>query len=256
MNGLDWLKADTDAGDDLDSVQRAIRRGGQLLDWVACAAGETEDGMSRFIASTGDVDRHGDVVEQSWRLANYKRNPVIMWEHGRDVVGRGTVKVETVEGVKSLMLSVKWDESEINPLGMLAAHQHRARFRSTVSVGFMPGETLSRAKLPDADPRKVGGDVPEWRAGYVYRYNELLEVSSVGVPANASAVQLRELVAEVEDPEAQVLRFLRETTHTKLRQILVDASQSNPGLARAVRSIVLGQPAPTHNGALPFLKGA
>jgi len=35
-----------------------------------------------FIASTDDVDRYSDIIDQgSWILENYKKNPVILFNH-------------------------------------------------------------------------------------------------------------------------------------------------------------------------------
>lgn len=237
---LDFLQ------DEVDTVCRAVPTDGDNLSWLARAAGEDDDGTSRFIASSGDIDRHGDSVEQSWRLKNWRANPVILAGHNHDmVVGRGTANI-VKDGSPHLALSVVWDESELNPLGALIAHQHRAGFRHAVSVGFRPGETMSRTKLAKDDPRYVDGEkVPEWRAGYVFRFPELLEVSSVGVPANPKAIQVREMAKTVEDPEEQVRRFLRETTGPKLRAILRDAMKENKALATMVRALTVGAPTPT-----------
>ena len=57
----------------------------------------------------------------------YRANPVILCErHSSEVIGKGSVKIERGADVGDrLMLSVRWHESELNPLGMLAAEQHR-----------------------------------------------------------------------------------------------------------------------------------
>jgi phage head maturation protease len=232
--------------DEADTVCRAIPTDGDGLSWLARAAGEDDDGLSRFIASSGDIDRHGDSVEQSWRLKNWRANPVILAGHNHDlVVGRGAASIAK-DDAPHLALSVAWDESELNPIGQLVAHQHRAGFRHAVSVGFRPGETTSRTKLAKDDPRYVDGEkVPEWRAGHVFRFPELLEVSSVGVPANPKALQVREFAASAEDPEEQVRRFLRETTGPKLRAILHDAMKANKALATMVRALTVGAATPT-----------
>lgn len=245
-----------DDDDDRDDVQRAGQsdRDG-VLSWLARASEPAGDGRYRFVASEGAVDRHGDVVDQSWRLRNWRANPVILWEHGRDVVGKGSAKVETgSDGVKRLMLDVEFHASPLNPLGMLAEEQHRLGFRSAVSVGFRPGVVTSRTKLDPADPAYVDGStVPEWRAGYVYRSNELLEVSTVAVPALPSALQVRAHAAEAEDPEQQVRRLLAEMTGPQVRAILADVAKRNEEFRRAVRSYVLGAKAPPQiTGVLPW----
>ena len=44
-----------------------------------------------FVASTGEVDRHGDTVApEGWRLDAYRDNPVVLWAHdyGEPAIGR------------------------------------------------------------------------------------------------------------------------------------------------------------------------
>lgn len=227
---------------DDEPIYRAGQTASGALSWLACADGVDDDGLSRFVASTGAVDRMGDVVEQSWRLANYRRNPVILAEHMVPVVGRGTVRVDKERD--ALMLSVEWDEDADNPVGRLIASQHRRGFRSAVSVGFRAGKAIPRTKLPEDHPAKVAGDVPEWQAGRMYRSNELLEVSSVAIPANAEALQLRAHAVEAEDPAEQVRRYLAEATPSALRSLLADYTRENPAALGVLRAIVLGTPAP------------
>jgi len=230
---------DHDHDDTPEDVQRAYQVRDDCAGWIARADGTDGDGVSRFVASTGDVDRMGDVVEQSWRLGNWRANPVILHEHMVPVVGRGTATVDKEVG---LMLAVKWDDADVNPIGQLVAHQHRSGMRSAVSVGFRPGKVIPRADLPDDDPRKVSGDVPRWQAGVLFRFNELLEVSSVAVPANAKALQVKAFAEEVEDPAEQVRRYLAEAAPRELRALIADLLQARPAALAMVRSVALGTP--------------
>ena len=46
-----------------------------------------------FVASTEEVDRHGDVVSVAgWKLDAYRKNPVFLWAHdyARPAIGRST----------------------------------------------------------------------------------------------------------------------------------------------------------------------
>jgi hypothetical protein len=230
--------------------------GGDLLGWLAlgisaeevkAAGGDAADGQSHFVASTGAVDRMGDVVEQDWRLADYRRNPVILHEHYQPVVGRGTVRVATEDEGKRLLLSVTWDDGEHNPVGRMVAEQHRRGFRHAVSVGFRPGKAISRKELPDDDPRKVAGDVPSWRAGYVFRACELLEVSSVAIPANPQALQLASFAQEVEDPTERVRRYLDETTPKVVRDAVLDLIRHDAEVRRSIEAALWSTPAPINN---------
>ena len=52
---------------------------------------ETMAGPLVFVASTGEVDRHGDTVAPTgWRLDAYRDNPVVLWAHnyGEPAIGR------------------------------------------------------------------------------------------------------------------------------------------------------------------------
>lgn len=226
--------------EEVEILRAANLPSGEGLSWLACADGEDAQGMSRFVASTGSVDRMGDVVEQSWRLAHFRRNPVILHEHAAPVVGRGSVKID--RDADALMLAVDWDDSEANPVGRLVAHQHRSGFRNAVSVGFRPGKSVSRADLPEDHPAHMGASVPKWEAGRLFRFNELLEVSSVAIPANAEALQVRQYAEAAEDPREAVARYLRESTPSYLRALLADFIRECPDALGVVRAIVLGTP--------------
>ena len=44
----------------------------------------------RFILSTGEVDRYGDRIDPAgWRLANYRKNPVVLFAHDRSALPIG-----------------------------------------------------------------------------------------------------------------------------------------------------------------------
>ena len=172
MNATNWLSL---------TVQRGL---------------ESQDasGDSIFVASTAAPDRAGDIVEQDWELAQFASNPVILWAHRYDLppVGKGAVEVR--DGV--LYVRVSWDTASES--GAEVMRQVKQGYLSAVSVGFRPGETVSRRMLEDGDPRK-GAD------GYVYRRNQLLEVSVVPVPANAQATVVSRSVI---DP-AQMVECVR-----------------------------------------------
>ena len=61
-------------------------------DWQGKELRGDADSMT-FVASTGEVDRHGDVVSVSgWKLDAYRKNPVFLWAHdySRPAIGRAT----------------------------------------------------------------------------------------------------------------------------------------------------------------------
>lgn len=250
-------------GGDDDVVTRALELGGGSLSWLALAADEdTGDGTTEFIASTPTVDRAGDSLDQqTWRLAAYRQNPVILAEHRRDlVVGRAKQVRRTADesGMPQLRIRVEWDESELNPVGQLVAHQHRMGFRRAVSVGFIPHEIKSRTELPSDDPLyQDPAKVSRWMAGYLYRHNELLEVSSVSVPANAQALQLSAEIAEAESVDAAVKRVLAELLPRVLAASITDYLGQPQGRAEVLAALRAAAPmaktAATTPGFLPWL---
>lgn len=219
---IDWL-------DDKFEPLYAQRSQSGLV-WLACAVGDAaDDGHTSFVASTDTIDRMGDIIEQStWNTRRFKQNPVILSDHsGRDVVGRA-VKVGRTKneaGKTELRVEVEWDDDERNPRGVLIAHQHRSGFRKAVSVGFIPGQSINRTELDPTDERWVNPkDVPSWRAGYVYRHPELLEISSVGVPANPDALEVpRGADDQIRKAVREVFASLISPTHRRR-----EATNPNP----------------------------
>lgn len=239
MDLAEWLE---------DGGPAVVQRDGVAYWLIRQVDDETPEGPTGFIASTSTIDRMGDVVDQkSWKLTNYKRNPVILADHDpRSVVGVST-KTTVEDG--SLRISVRWDDAPVNPLGALLAHQHRSGFRRAVSVGFVPGEAVSRVDLPESHEAKVSADVPRWSAGYLYRKPELLEVSSVAIPANPQALQLSAHAREAETDEGQILRLLGEGLDTKIRTIVLDAVQRDRSVRNAVLALARGT---VHNHRDPW----
>lgn len=218
------------------------RAGSDLYDLLVRAGESSKDGdqvFTDFVASTAAVDRMGDVVDQStWRLAAWRANPVILYEHAAPVVGRGTGKV--AKDPDRLEIRVQWDIGPHNPIGTLAGMQHLNGFRRAGSVGFMPGKSISRLDLPDEDPRKAPKGTPAWKAGAVFSHNELLEFSSVAVPANRDAIQLSAHASEAEDPQEQIRRFVAESTERAVAVAVLEAVKADEGVRRAIRSLIWG----------------
>lgn len=224
--------------------------------WVMRAVEHSAAGTTTFVASTGSVDRVGDVIHQeSWQLGAFDANPVILYEHSHPVVGRSLRHgLLEMDGRKSLATEVEWDTHSSNPLGILAAHQHEAGFRQAVSVGFMPGTTQSRSDLPADHPLFVDSSVPRWRAGYLYTRSELLEVSTVAVPANREALQLsmaaRQAAGDGGDFIAAARTLLRGMVGRRAESdILAEIRQ--PAVKAAIVGMVLGTTTKNNPGANP-----
>jgi HK97 family phage prohead protease len=122
-----------------------------------------------FVASTASVDRMGDTVEQDFDLAEYLRNPVVLFGHDHDQpVGKALdVRFENGQLVADIEFAPTERGQEIKALvdhGTLRA----------LSIGFTPGDTQAR---PDG--------------GLSFAKNSLLEISIVPVPANPDALRIK-----------------------------------------------------------------
>lgn len=251
MPEIDWDAGEQVAGEYAGMLSRG-------LSWVARAAPDDEqprDGSTEFIASTGSVDRMGDSIDQqTWRLAAFRANPVILYEHHDPVIGRGKVGLRKSDEGKHDQLRVRivWDAHEANPIGLLVAHQHANGFRRGVSVGFIPGSATSRKDLPEGDPLRVAGDVERWRAGYLYRHAELLEVSSVGVPANRDTLQLSAYAREGATEDEQIRRYVRGGLAGPIADFVLDAIRHDKQIRRAIQAAYLGTPEPARPSSTTY----
>ncbi len=148
----------------------------------------------RFVASTEQKDRQGDVVVCSgWDLTPYQKNPVVLWAHNYDQPPVG----KTVNAFKDLrtgqlILDVQFmsaeelaqaeNPSEAVKFAESIYQMYKMGYLSAVSVGFKAKKV---APLDDADP-----NVPDWAQGHKITEAELFELSCVPVPANSNALVL------------------------------------------------------------------
>jgi HK97 family phage prohead protease len=128
------------------------------------------DRQIRVRASDGSLDRSGDIVVASGCVAdNYRKNPIVLFSHDPNIpIGKAdvTVRPDCVDALITFApanISKKADE-----ICALA----KAGVLNAVSIGFSP---IEYEPLPATNGRKY----TKW---------ELLEISVVAVPANASAL--------------------------------------------------------------------
>ena len=163
-----------------------------------------EDGtvVRAVIASTDDPDRYDDIVDQgTWKLDNFRNNPVMPCDHDYDVdklVCSGDVQV--IGGKLTIVPTVWADDA----YAQMVKGKYDAGILRAVSVGFIPGRAIPRSQLPKEDPRYSD----KW--GYVYYDCELLEASWVVVPANPAALAMKSFDVEslVQRITADVIRQL------------------------------------------------
>jgi HK97 family phage prohead protease len=137
----------------------------------------------RFTISTAAVDRESDTIAiEGWDLANWIRNPVVLWGHDASLlpIGRGfDLSIEN----GALKASVEFIPAD-NPLGgAMAESVYRLAstgFLNATSVGFRP------IKWSFTDDPERGAD--DWFPGIDFETQELVEFSIVTVPANPEAL--------------------------------------------------------------------
>ena len=139
-----------------------------------------------FVASTGEVDRHGDTVApEGWRLDAYRDNPVVLWAHDYGEPAIGRAEAVWSDG-RALRARLEFAPTEF--AGQVE-RLYRQGYQKGVSVGFRPLRFEERR-----DP--VNGAF----LGIRFLEQELLEISAVPVPANGGALLAEDAPGSAEAP--------------------------------------------------------
>jgi len=144
-----------------------------------------EERSVEVVASTDTIDGHGDIVEQSFDLKRFKKNPVILWLHNsfgfldgstaKDFLPIGRAeKTKVADG--QLETKIFFATEKANPLAEQIFQLFREKILRAVSIGFRPGKVT---RTEDNDTGKVT---------YRLADNELFEISVVPIPSNPDAV--------------------------------------------------------------------
>lgn len=156
-----------------------------------------------MVASTQDVDRHGDtVMQEGWDIKPYLKNPVILNSHNyydaTEVIAKAT-RTEVVGKGKRAKLEQDWQFAvNENPKAKIIFELYAGGFLHASSVGFIPRKF---AENPDGS-----------RNWYVIEEAELLEVSAVSVPANAAATLAKSIGVDMDTFRKAI--FVDETEET------------------------------------------
>src|SRR6478672_12104327 len=114
------------------------------------------------------------VAVEGWKLANYKRNPIVLWGHDGSMLPVGRATSVWIQGGK---LKAK---AELAPASV---SQYAERVRSMIAAGFLNATSVGFApiklKFTADKSRPLGIDFLE---------QELLEFSIVNIPANPDAL--------------------------------------------------------------------
>lgn len=127
------------------------------------------------VASDESEDRDSDVIRQlGWKLANYKKNPIVAWAHDYRAMPVGVSKKTWVDKDNlRLMFKPKFDSADDKSMEVF--NKYKNGFLKTFSVGFAPIKY------------KVRDENLGWWGGLEHEEQELLEISCVPVPANPNA---------------------------------------------------------------------
>jgi HK97 family phage prohead protease len=137
----------------------------------------------RFTISTESVDREQDrIALAGWDLANFRRNPVVLWGHdaSRLPIGRALdLRIED-GGLKATVEFIPEDTPEGGQFAESVYRLARQGFIAATSVGFRP------IKWDYTNDQSRGAD--DWFPGIDFEEQELVELSVVTVPANPEAL--------------------------------------------------------------------
>lgn len=153
------------------------------MQWTrALSDGTPKTGPIPFTLSTPGEKRDGLELDQElFRFDNFRRNPVMLWQHGRDLQ-RGSVPIGRWEGIRMgddgvMRAEAVFDDED--EFAQMIEGKYRRGFLNAASIGWMP--------TWDERGRVTGFD--------------LLEASAVAVPADPDALA---------DARSADLAFLKE----------------------------------------------
>lgn len=127
-----------------------------------------------FVFSSANKDRCGDIVEQLWNLAHFKRNPIILFNHNPNLPIAKCIKIGMIGG--KLCGTVEFPAKGLNALSDQIYDLIQAGILNAGSVGFVSTE------------REVMRDKEGHYTGMTFKKPQLLEFSVVSIPANADAL--------------------------------------------------------------------
>ena len=143
--------------------------------------------------NTGCVDRYNTVIEpRGIKLDDYKKNPVVLWEHGRDPM-RGAMPIGEC---RSIGLAIGPDGPELLAKTRFLDDEFSSRLYECYKDGVLRGFSVNivpdmeRSSPPTHDEIR---DRPHLKSVcMMYRGGDLAEYSAVAVPGNAQALTVDE----------------------------------------------------------------
>jgi HK97 family phage prohead protease len=150
--------------------------------WARLTSAAAGERRKLFTISTEAIDRDGDTVSlNGWDLKNYKKNPIVLWEHRafHPPIGR---TVEIAISDNALQAVVEFVPANMPIIGEHAEMVFRMcdeGFLSACSVGFTPIDfTIATDRMTEDD----------WYPPIDFSKQELMEWSICTIPANPEAI--------------------------------------------------------------------
>lgn len=126
----------------------------------------------RFVFSTDDEDRHGEIVDQKgWDVNEYLKNPVVLFAHDHHQPAVGQVTEIGLNSDNNLEGVIKFAVEEYD-FAKTIFNLYKGKFMRAVSAGF----------------RNTKFEIDDEEDTFILKENILFEMSVVNVPANAMAL--------------------------------------------------------------------
>ena len=146
--------------------------------------GERQVGV---IAGTSQLARDGHIVDmEGMDLSNYRKNPVVHWQHDPFMVVGISPALDVIGHV--LYSLVEFAPAGVSPVADQVCSLVKAGVIRACSIGFEPRESKP------LDPSRP-------RGGQHITKSELLEISFVGVPADPGALVVARSMSQTRAPE-------------------------------------------------------
>ena len=133
---------------------------------------DEKENSIRFIFSTDDEDRHGEIVDQKgWDVNDFMKNPVVLFAHDHHQPAVGQVTELKLNEDSNLEGVIKFAVDEYD-FAKTLFNLYKGKFMRAVSAGFM----------------NTKYEIDEDEDTFTLKENTLLEISMVNVPANSMAL--------------------------------------------------------------------
>lgn len=148
---------------------------------------EEKDGIliCDFVISNGNIDRDFDTINpDGWSLENYRKNPVVIWDHEWDDPPVAKSLEERIENGQ-LIGRAQFVSREIYDFGYMIGQMYKNGFLNAVSCGFRATEW----KYVEDESRPWGID---------FLSQELWEYSCCTIPSNPDATLVKAKAAGID----------------------------------------------------------